>query len=391
MEKTAQFEKHEKITSEFLKDADKKDEARDASAGDEGKSLLPKEPETPKTKGNDLVAKAENEAKEIETLLDTPDEELDDEKKEKKQQIIKDRDDKTKIDDKTQQGLNNRFAELTNKIKVLEDGKSDDKDQIEKLKSELTEVKSKIEPKETFEDVADKANKERIKKYLDEDKDKPLEEKREMSKDELEEWLIDDYSAAQEWMLDRRLRRRDEAKQFKDGFESDKVRLESLKKIFKKHPELDYSSRIAKLEKDGKNKEEIKKIVYDDNPKLQIMLKIAKEHPEWEKESNGPELVMAEMEKQMNDSKEKDTVTLTPDELKAEKDKAIKEALAEIDAEKERQAAIDEGSGSDAGKLKSKGDGKYSKEEEAKIAELLKRTGLSREEFDASKERRKNI
>ena len=57
-----------------------------------------------------------------------------------------------------------------------------------------------------------KTETDRINKYLEEDKDKPREERREMSKEELDNWYLEDMPEAQDWVSNRAIRRHEDRK-----------------------------------------------------------------------------------------------------------------------------------------------------------------------------------
>jgi len=382
-----EFDRHKEITENFLK----KEEARDASA-EKGKET-PTIPDPGKEKIKGTVVTAEEKAKDDEKILDTPEDELDEEQKARKEEILKvkkpEKPEEKKPDD--QDRLNKRFGELTGEIKDLKADKSQDREKITELEKQLGEVNEKLNPPK--EDVEKKAEGERVKKYLTDDKDKPREEKREMSKEDLEEWLLEDNVAATEWLMERSLRRSGEKRAFRGSQEAkkavDKLTAEmekSQKRVTIKHPELDIEERTKELKEDDKTDKEIHKILYKENEKFRLMYDIMKENPKKYWVNNGPELLAEEMEKRLG-KKPSGKKEFTDEELEKIKQDARNDAL---ETEKERIASLDEGNGSSRDK-ETKPKSNLSPEMEKKKKEILRRSGVSEEEFNASRERRKKI
>ena len=385
MEKT-ELEKHEKIVGDFLK----KEEARDASA-DKGEASSSPEAEKEKTKAEE-VKKAEEKAQEDEKILDTPDEKLSEEQKTRKAEIVKVKEDKKPPEQKNDQDrLNKRFGELTGEIKDLKKDKDFDRDKILGLEKKLSEVKEKLNPPK--ENVEKDAEKGRFKKYLEEDKDKSNEEKREMSKDDLEEWLLEDNAAASEWLVERSLRRSAERRSFKENQEkkkfvddlTDKME-QSSKRVEVRHPELNTMLRADELKKEGKSEREVHEVLYKENEKYRLMYDIMKENPKKYWVEDGPELLEKEMEKRLGKTSKKGK-EFTEEELETIKKDAIKEAL---ETENERRASLDEGNSSSRSREIPKKTN-LSPEMEAKKKETIRRSGLTEEEFEESVKRRATL
>lgn len=402
-----EFEKHKAITDNFLKE----EEARDASAAknkddsslsdaekaktketEEAKKVeeTKKAEETEKVKKADETKKAEEKAKEDEKILDTPDEELEEKQKTRKAELLKAKESKKKPEE--QDRLNKRFGELTGEIKDLKQEKNLDREKILELEKQLSEIKEKLNPPK--ENLEKDAEKERLKKYLDEDKDKPKEERREMPKEDLEEWLLEDSVAANEWLVERSLRRSDERKQFRGNQEKKKFvdalvsKMEqSSKKVEAKHPELNTKGRAEELKKEGKPEKEIHAVLYEENEKYRLMYDIMKEDPKKYWVENGPELLAEEMEKRLGKTTKAKGKEFTDEELEKIKEDARKEAL---EVEKERIASLDEGSSSSRSKATPKKT-KLSPEMEAKKKDLIRRAGLTEEEFEESVKRRETL
>jgi hypothetical protein len=178
----------------------------------------------------------------------------------------------------------------------------------------------------------------RQKQYLEEDKTVAREERREMPKEDLDEWLLEDYDGASEWITKRTLRRHEEEKglwseiEYKHKAEAilDK-QLDSAQRTYVKHPELKISERQEQLVKEGKSKEEVLRIICQENPKYAKCVEIYKENPsKYLASENGPELVVEEMERRINKPS-------TPDM------DALRKELAEARAEVSRLKNLDSG------------------------------------------------
>lgn len=399
-EKTDEFKKHEEITKNFME----KVEAKDATKAKEESSASDK-PKEEKTKGDEAkksAEQAEEKAQEDEKILDTPEDQLDEGQKTRKAELLKtkkEKEESSKTDEQKkkegekkeeQDKLDKRFAELTNEIKHLKVEKGSDKDKIGTLEKELAGIKEK-QDRPVKEKTAKDAEQEKIKKFIEEDKDKPPAERREMSKADLEEWLLEDNVAAQEWLADRSVRRSDDRKaaakqQVKEKYIKELVNKmsESSKRVEEKHPELNTKAREDELRAEGKNDKEINAILIKENKKYSIMMDIMKENPNKYIVENGPELMEKELVKRLGTPEKKENKTsFTDEELAKIKEDARKEAIEE---EKERQSNIDEGNTSTQGKTK-KTKTKMSPEMDKKLSEILKRTGTSREQFDKAAER----
>lgn len=198
-------------------------------------------------------------------------------------------------------------AEIDQKLsekKALEKELGEARAAAEELKRLREENATLKKPAEASIDAVS-SEKERINKYVKEDAEKPREERREMAKEELDEWMYEDPSAAQEWIAERALRRRDEREQDKLRLEASKraeevfkKQEESKKKLFDRFPKSNPEARVKELMGLGKNKEEIHEILMGENEHYRAVIEIARSNPEkYLGSENGPELVMQEMEK----------------------------------------------------------------------------------------------
>ena len=391
-EKTEQFKEHEGITKNFLE----KEEAKDASALEkkDSSSLTPEEKEKiegKKKEEKSVVDKAEAKAKEDEKILDTPDEELDETGKTRKAELVLAKEEKKTPEEKKEEAkkedqsrIDKRFGELTGELKDLKKDKVANKEQITAMEKTIADLNNKLNPDKINE--AKKVEESRISKYLEEDKDKPREQKREMSKDDLEEWLLEDAVEANEWMVERSLRRSAERR---EATQNDQKEIatkelvakweESSNRVEEKHPELNTRVRVKELEDEGKSNEEVTEILCKENEKFRIMTGLMKNSGKKYWGADGPELMMVEMEKLL--VKEK------PEDKDKGKDKAYTQSEIDkikqeaIEAEDERRANIDEGNSSNKGK-DHEDKTTYDADTEKKIKAICKRSGISRKEFD---------
>jgi uncharacterized protein YeaO (DUF488 family) len=299
----------------------------------EGKTDEEKLKEEAAAKAKEVLAKD----KEDEVILSKKDEELDEGQKKRKAELV-DKEKKTNVQ--------KRFDELSGQIKALESDRNSTKAERDELKAELDGIKKQLH--QTPEDkVKDKVKKElssRIEKYLDEDKELPREDRREMTEEELEEWLMEKPAAAQDWIAGRRIRRyREEESLKRDEFENIKASevVEKLKKgydvVTSKYPELDITKRKTELEKEGKSKPEIRKIIESENPKWKVFIEIYEEemnssHPKYLLSDNPAVGFLSEMEKRLGKPKE---------EVKDTEKEELKNRLAELEAENARLSGLD--------------------------------------------------
>lgn len=318
-----------------------KAEARDAASGpspekektkDEVKKVDETPKETPKANIEEVALKDEE-------ILAKKDEDLDDSQKKRKADLVKL---KTETAEKTEKSkVQKRFDELTAKIKTLEADRNSTKADRDSLKSELDDIKKQLSmtPQDKIKDKVKNEMVSRRNKYLDEDKGLPKEERREMTKDELDEWASEDYEAVQEWITKRTLRRHEEEQAFLVD-EDQKVKAEeildaqqkSAEKTYVAYPELDISARQSELVKEGKSKEEILNIIAKENQKYGLCMEIFKENPtKYMLSKDGPELIVKEMEKRLPKSSAKDDGDI----------EKLKKELADTKAEIERLKNLD--------------------------------------------------
>ncbi len=279
------------------------------------------------------------------------------------------------------------------------------------LKSELEELKrpKKIEDAKT---IAKREQSEQIAKFVEEDKSKSREDRREMSKDSLDEWYLEDPVEATKWIQKteyRRLRDLEKAEEAAskpvDNTE-EKKRLaqefinkqnDSKAKLIAKFPGLvpskekiiEIKQRLGLPTDQNLNQEQLNKFNVEygkESEEFRLCGEIAKEKPEYLESTNGPELVMAEMERRLNKGGKSVGTTgkleITQEELDAK-----------IEAEVQRRRLVDgEGISSTSGGKKVDTSNQKEKSELRQMQEkAAKKAGMTIEQLDARIARRGGI
>jgi len=316
----------------------------------------------------DKVKLAEEQVKKDEVILSKKEEELDEVEKGRKAELnkVKEKDEKSNIQ--------KRFDELTLKIRTLEADKEATKAEKDSIKTELDGIKKQLSM--TPQDVA----KEKVKgelnsrkaKYLEEDKTKPREDRREMDKPELDEWLLEDYEGASEWITKRTIRRHEEERELQTNehqlLQAEQIldkQHESAKRTYIRHPELQIGNRQQELLKEGKTKEEALAIICKEVPMYGKCVEIYKENPnKYMLSETGPEDIMAEYERR------------SKPEVNNEVEKIRKE-LSEARAEVERLKNLDTGISSTRGSEPQRPKTEIEKQQ----IELAKKVGLDPEKL----------
>lgn len=264
--------------------------------------------------------------------------------------VEKDAEAKLPIEDKikrVQEKSQQRINEMSNELKQLKDSNSTEaealKVQIESLKVENENLNKRVpKPKsEANNALLLKQEKERMSQYLEEDKDKPREQRREMSKEDLDEWVLEDLTSATEWLVRQGRRKERESQTDKDSLSRQDAASEimeaqkaSLQKVMAKYPDLDVKARSQELRTQGKSEKEITDTILQENEKLRLLTEITKSDPKYLTAENGPELAMIEMEKRLTKSSAN-----TEDKAKIDE---LTEKVEEMSAELASQKA-DEG------------------------------------------------
>jgi hypothetical protein len=296
---------------------------------------------------------AEAQAAKDAELIAKPDAEVTDPvEKKRKQELVEARKNKETVipEDKVKKRKDEIQSEIDALIaqkKSLEDVKT----MSEKMKSELAVLQQEIGALKSEREKLDmerripdeqkalkKKEDERVAKLLEDDAALPREERREMPRDEIEVWLTEDPVSAQEWMVERNLRRARE--RHADISETNKQKRmseilskqeESNSRVLSVHPELDTTERLKELVTQGNSKEDAMKTIFAENEKLRLSVEIFQENPGfYSTRENGPELVAQEMQKRL---KVKSTSTEKSNNEKArveELEKQVETLSAEI-------------------------------------------------------------
>lgn len=273
--------------------------------------------EQDKKEAEKIRIQAEEQAKKDAELIIKKDEEITNEQdKKRKFEILEEQrkkedsklsaEDKIKrIEEKTQK----RIDELVNKLKEVTD-KTSKEAQLMKQEVETLRKEKQGEQKEDILSIVEKEEAEKNKKYFEEDKTLSREKRREISDDEIDEWLLEDQKTAIAWIQRREFRREIDKRQNLAGKQKESLskklfveQSNSYAKVLIKHPELNIQKRKDELKNQGKSDDEIEDILRSENKKYETIHKIAEENPIWKYAHNAPELAMEEMEKRLGDNK----------------------------------------------------------------------------------------
>ncbi len=351
------------------------------------------EEQAKKDEGVKLAAQAEAKAKEDERILTVDDKDLSEPEVKRKAEL---QEIKRKKDESPDEKIK-RVQEATQKR--IDEIKSEQMAKENKTAAELAALKAELEelkrPKQV-EDAQAKSKREeaeRIAKYVEEDKSKPKEDRREMSKDELDGWYLEDPVAATTWINERTYRRIDErkkaevvkpdteqAKNLADDFVYKQK--ESRAKLVAKYPGvMPSAAKIAEFKAKAKDQTELNEMLSKDNPEFKLCVDIvAEDSKKYLEATNGPELVMAEMEKRLA-KKSTGKIELTQEELDAR-----------VQAEIERRKLVDgEGITSSNGGKKVETTQKEKSELRQKQEQIAKKAGISIESLNKSIARRSTI
>lgn len=300
-----------------------------------------------------------------------------------------------------QDKLDARFAKLTAEIKDARAKLSEDQVEKSEYKNKIAELEKEIQaikaPKEQI-DISKKVSmleNERISKRIEEDKSKPLIERREMTDEELENWLEDDKVKAYEWLVKRENRRNKERESDSSTVQAEqkaqdiiKKQDESTKRVYIKHPELNVFNRKDELRKQGKSDEEIHDTLLKENDKYRISFEIISESKDsldmYILDPYAPEKIMLEMEKRLSKTDNSKSSGELSDALK--KIEELEKKLASFQSEQDRMSSVDAGISSSYVPSKSGIDGLD--KEQLRIAKLA---GFSEDQIKKRLNERKKI
>lgn len=282
--------------------------------------------------------------------------------------------------------IQSRIDEIVGELKAEREERRKDKAKIEALDAELKQLRGG-----NSEEVLEQRAAQRIQKYIAEDANKPKHQRREMSDEDLQEWIVEDMVAAQRWLAKQEYRREREAEQDRlevSGKLPDSAKAQadevirqqaiSRAKAEAKHPELNIKNRVSELRAQGKSDADIQSIIFKENPKARIASEILKEgHEKYITAPNGPEMLAEEVERRL--AKSSNT------ESQEDRDERIAREAAE--RERQRIASVDASLNSTRGKGQ---EVKMTDEEKAQFAVFQKAMpGKSLEDFRKAQDRRK--
>jgi len=323
----------------------------------------------------DAKVQAEAKAKEAKTLLETPDDKLDDAQKAAKaaaveaeqksneaeeKRILEAKEEELTDDDYAQKqkivearkvakeaereaNIQKRIDQIAGELKAERNERSKDKEKIAALEAELKKLGN---ASGETQDEIEKLEAARVEKYVEADKALPKEKRREMSDEDLTEWMIEDMAGANRWLAKQELRRERErdadAARLNGGSDADRQaeaiiakQAGSRSRAEAKHPELNVTARVSALQAEGKTEREIQATIFAENPKAKLAAEIIQSNPDkYLLAENGPEMVVEEIEKRMKTSGK-------AGESQEDRDARIAREAAE--AERQRLARIDEG------------------------------------------------
>lgn len=295
------------------------EKSKEAQMSDEERKTLEAEKQESAKKQTEMDKKA----KEEKELLEKKDEELSEEDRDRKAGLLnkqrKEEEGKLSSEDKikhVKEETQKRIDEVVNDLKQVKDKTSKEADtlrsKLASLEQENQDLQKKLSTssaiKDGIDEIVDKEEQEQIAKYLKEDKDIPREKRREMSEEEIEQWLLEEYGKATQWLIRRDMRRDKDKEASRFSKKKERVVKDFLKKqsasahrVVEKHPELDNAKiekREAELKAQGKNEQEIEATIFQENPKYKVCKDLLKKNPNrYRNAANAPELLAEDMEK----------------------------------------------------------------------------------------------
>lgn len=353
------IEKAGKVAEDFIKQQEeaKKKEAESKMTDEQKKA---KEAEDLAKVEADKKAKLQQEQKEKDDLeiLEKEESQLTEEQKKRKEEIVKSQEGEPDLQ-KILKGLkdaNKRIDKLTGRNKEQEfefkKAMEEKEKEIQALKNLV--AKSKEPSKDEVETAVETQIEEASQVYLKEDADKPRELKREMAKEELEEWFAEDPVEAQRWMIKQEKRRDYErnqiAKNLQNKVASDEFlskQRESVQRLISKYPNSKPDARANELKSQGLKPQDIIAKLEGEFPEYRIVQEIVNSDPNVLSKIDFGDYVMAELEKRLankeTEKKKEVKKVYTEEEVK----QMVQE---ELEAERKRLASVDEGVKSMGGK-----------------------------------------
>ena len=293
-------------------------------------------------------------------------------------------DNKLPVDEKIQRikdKTDKRIGEITKELKQLKDEGSQESEILKLERDNLQKENEKLrngQPVDLRTKIADQES-ERIQKYADEDRGKDRENRREMPKEELDDWYLEDAVAVTEWLQERRIRRgRAKELDYRKAVAEDLTgkHEESAKRVFLRHPELNLKERARQLKSEGKTDDEIKE-VFSNDADLKSFIEISRSNPKYVSSENGPELAVAEFERRKN--------IVAPEPVQSELSKQVEALTAKIEEMEVAAGArenLDEGVNSVA-RTKTGEKGKLTVQEQS-LVDIMKSEGSAQSSIDSA-------
>lgn len=299
--------------------------------------------ETPKTEGTE--EKKDKESQEIkndEELLKAEDKDLTEQEVVKKQELIKAQEAAKTPEQKLQEWQDKtqkRMDVLSGELKAEKEGRRQDAETIRILESNIAALKGDLEKSGSVPTESAKQKQTDAERYAtmaEEDKALPKNERREMSKEDLEEFILEDMVGATEWISERDYRRRQEREVRKSSHTAATTIAEKSKKFFTEFPKCNQEARQKELEATGMTADKAIETVMAENPDFKLMMELLRDNPSFRDPNSGPELLAAEMKKRNSagttGKPNKDGYTQEElDQAKADAIKAEQERLSRID------------------------------------------------------------
>ena len=337
-QKLVQLETAEQVKKDAEAKAKAEAESKGAAAEESSTETVDK---TDKTEGTEKEANSE-EKSDVE-LLKAEDKDLTEPEKVRKEDIIKKAEAAKTPEQKLkewQDTTQKRIDELSGNLKAEREGRRQDSDVIKNLEGRIATMQAELEKTGSIESdsVRDyKTDKERYAKMVVEDKDLPREARREMSDDELEEYLLENHREANEWLVRRELRRRDDILERQKSRQAATTIKQKAETFFKEFPGCNQETRHKELVQSGKTDAQAIEILMGENDDFKMMMNVIKENPSFSNPENGPELLAAEMKRRKTQTQSNvDKTTFTKEDVEMAKQQAA-------EAERQRLASIDTG------------------------------------------------
>lgn len=413
MENTSVLEKAAAIAKDSLTKIEAPAKAQAVEA--ESKAAAEKAKVAEEAKKSEGIEKEKQEAKtkEDSRILAEDDTKLDETAKKRKAELIEIK----RKEDETPEAKIKRVQESTQKR--IDEIKSEQLAKENKTATELAALKAELEelkkPKQV-EDIKAKIKREQseqIAKFVEEDKSKPREERREMTKNALDEWYLEDPVEATKWIQrneyrhERDLEKAEEAASKPVDTTADKKKLAkeffdkqniSRDKLLSKFPNITPTKEMIIEAKKEAGVPLDRNLTEEEAAKVNEKLDGKSEHfrlcreitfsdpKKYLEATDGPELVMAEMEKRLGKNTDSGNTGNRKFELTQE------ELDAKIQAEIDRRKLVDgEGISSTNGGKKVETTQKEKSELRQKQELIAKKAGISIENLDKSIKRRETI